>query len=45
MVNRRIAVEMREGEPFMPNVMGSGDYYADRVRRTPPAEGPGTTGV
>ena len=45
MVNRRVAVEMREGEPFMPNVMGSVDYYEDRVRSASHAEGPDTAGV
>ncbi len=44
-LNRRITLNMREGEPFIPNDVLSVEYYADRVRGTPPAEGPGTTGV
>jgi len=45
LVNRRVAVEMREGEPSMPNVMGSADYYEDRVRGVAHAEGPDTASV
>jgi hypothetical protein len=36
---------MREGEPFMPNVMGEVAYYADRVRSTRHPEWPGMVDI
>ena len=44
-LNRRIALRMREGEPFIPDGIKSVEYYADRLRSASHAEGPHTAGA
>lgn len=44
-LNRRITLNMREGEPFIPDAIKSVEYYADRVRGAAHAEGPDTAGA
>jgi tetratricopeptide (TPR) repeat protein len=44
-LNRRVTLNMREGEPFVPDAIQSVEYYADRVRAESRAGGPDTAGV
>jgi tetratricopeptide (TPR) repeat protein len=44
-LNRRITLKMREGEPFIPDAIESVEYFVDRVRGASHSEGPDTAGV
>jgi tetratricopeptide (TPR) repeat protein len=45
LLNRRITLTMREGEPFIADDIMSVEYYADRVRGASHGEGADTAGV
>jgi tetratricopeptide (TPR) repeat protein len=43
--NRRVALEMREGEPLVPEQIKSVEYYADRLRAEKAGKGPDAAGA
>jgi tetratricopeptide (TPR) repeat protein len=44
-LNRRITLNMSEGEAFIPDAIESVEYYAERARDASHAEGPDTAGI